>query len=212
MLKFTFHDLYLLVFYLYIQPLFLSTLHSLHYTLQVILSSYIFQLIASLGLFNFLFHSATEICMLFETYYSYLVLKSVLSFFNAQFFVSHFLFSVVFLQTFYSWLFHIFIRSFHLKFLECMSPLLFLVLLDHVQLFATPWIGPTRFLCSWDSPGKNTGVGCHFLLWGIFPTQRLNPHLLCLLYWQVDSLPTSATWEALYCCCCLSIVPCVCVF
>ena len=89
--------------------------------------------------------------------------------------------------------------------------LLFLVLLDHVQLFATPWIGPTRFLCSWDSPGKNTGVGCHFLLWGIFPTQRLNPHLLCLLYWQVDSLPTSATWEALYCCCCLSIVPCVCV-
>ena len=123
MLKFTFHDLYLLVFYLYIQPLFLSTLHSLHYTLQVILSSYIFQLIASLGLFNFLFHSATEICMLFETYYSYLVLKSVLSFFNAQFFVSHFLFSVLFLQTFYSWLFHIFIRSFHLKFLECMSPL-----------------------------------------------------------------------------------------
>ena len=23
---------------------------------------------------------------------------------------------------------------------------------------------PTRFLCPWDSPGKNTGVGCHFLL------------------------------------------------
>ena len=23
---------------------------------------------------------------------------------------------------------------------------------------------PTRLLCSWDSPGKNTGVGCHFLL------------------------------------------------
>ena len=88
MLKFTFHDLYLLVFYLYIQPLFLSTLHSLHYTLQVIPSSYIFQLIASLGLFNFLFHSATEICVLFETYYSYLVLKPVLSFFNAQFFAS----------------------------------------------------------------------------------------------------------------------------
>ena len=28
---------------------------------------------------------------------------------------------------------------------------------------------------------KNTGVGCHFLLQGIFPTQRLNPHLLHLL-------------------------------
>ena len=29
-----------------------------------------------------------------------------------------------------------------------------------------------------DSPGKNTGMGCHFLLQGIFPTQGLNPHLL----------------------------------
>ena len=28
-----------------------------------------------------------------------------------------------------------------------------------------------------DSPGKNTGVGCHFLLQGIFPTQGLNPGL-----------------------------------
>ena len=34
----------------------------------------------------------------------------------------------------------------------------------------------------------NTGVGCHFLLQGIFPTQGLNPHLLHL---QVDSLPLS---------------------
>ena len=31
------------------------------------------------------------------------------------------------------------------------------------------------------SPGKNTGVGCHALLQGIFLTQGLNPHLLCLL-------------------------------
>ena len=30
----------------------------------------------------------------------------------------------------------------------------------------------------WDSPGKNTGVGCHFLLQGIFPTQGSNPGLL----------------------------------
>ena len=34
-------------------------------------------------------------------------------------------------------------------------------------------------------PGKNTRVGCHFLLQGIFPTQGSNPHLL---YWQADSL------------------------
>ena len=32
-------------------------------------------------------------------------------------------------------------------------------------------------------------MGCHFLLQGIFPTQGLNPHLLCLLHWWEDSLP-----------------------
>ena len=37
---------------------------------------------------------------------------------------------------------------------------------------------PTRLLRLWDFPGKNTGVGWHFLLQGIFLTQRLNPHLL----------------------------------
>ena len=30
---------------------------------------------------------------------------------------------------------------------------------------------------SWWATGKNTGVGCHFLLQGIFPTQGLNPGL-----------------------------------
>ena len=37
---------------------------------------------------------------------------------------------------------------------------------------------PTRLLCPWDFPGKNTGVGCHFLLQGIFPTQGSNSGLL----------------------------------
>ena len=37
-----------------------------------------------------------------------------------------------------------------------------------------------------DSPGKNTEVGCHALLQGIFLTQGLNPHLLRLLRWQVS--------------------------
>ena len=37
---------------------------------------------------------------------------------------------------------------------------------------------PIRFLCPYDSPGKNTGVGCHFLLQGIFSTQGLNSGLL----------------------------------
>ena len=31
---------------------------------------------------------------------------------------------------------------------------------------------PTRLLCPWDSPGKQTGAGCHLLLQGTFPTQR----------------------------------------
>ena len=43
--------------------------------------------------------------------------------------------------------------------------------LSRVQLFATPWT-------PWNSPGQNTGVGCHALLQGIFPTQGSNPGLL----------------------------------
>ena len=37
---------------------------------------------------------------------------------------------------------------------------------------------PTRLCRPWDSPGKNTGGGCHALLQGIFPTQGSNPGLL----------------------------------
>ena len=40
---------------------------------------------------------------------------------------------------------------------------------------------PTRLLSPWDSPGKNTGVGCHFLLQGIFLTQGSN---LGLQHWR----------------------------
>ena len=43
--------------------------------------------------------------------------------------------------------------------------------LSPVWLFATSWT--VRLLCLWDSPGKNTGEGCHFLLQGFFPTQEL---------------------------------------
>ena len=37
-----------------------------------------------------------------------------------------------------------------------------------------PWSIAQRFLCPWDFPGKNTGVGCHLLLQGIFLTQGSN--------------------------------------
>ena len=55
---------------------------------------------------------------------------------------------------------------------------------------------PTRLLCPWDSPGKNPGVGCHFLFWGSsWPRDQTrisqDSYLLCkwiLYHW--------ATWEA----------------
>ena len=40
-----------------------------------------------------------------------------------------------------------------------------------VRLLRRYELQPTRLLCPWDSPGKNTGVGCHALLPGIFLTQ-----------------------------------------
>ena len=43
---------------------------------------------------------------------------------------------------------------------------------------APPWTAAARFLYPWDSPGKNTGMGCHFLLQGASPTQESNPGLL----------------------------------
>ena len=43
---------------------------------------------------------------------------------------------------------------------------------------------PTRLFCPWDSPCKNTGVGCHALLQGIFLTQGLNSGLLQLLHFR----------------------------
>ena len=58
----------------------------------------------------------------------------------------------------------------------CASP----PVLSHSVLFYSLWpyeLQPTRFLCPWDSPGKNTGMGCHALLQGIFPTQGSNPAL-----------------------------------
>ena len=43
---------------------------------------------------------------------------------------------------------------------------------------------PARLLCPWNSLGKDTGVGCHALFQGIFPTQVLNLCLLGFLHWH----------------------------
>ena len=53
---------------------------------------------------------------------------------------------------------------------------------------------PARLLCPWDSPGKNTRVGCHCLLQGIFPTQGFNPSPLCILHYR-QVLYQWDTWE-----------------
>ena len=44
-----------------------------------------------------------------------------------------------------------------------------------------------RLLCPWDSPGKNTGVGCHAVLQGDLPNPGIEPSAPAL---QADSLPT----------------------
>ena len=74
-------------------------------------------------------------------------------------------------------------------------------LLQSCQTLKPHGLQPTRLLCPWDSPGKNTGVGCHALLQGIFPTQGWNLHLLCLLHLQVGSLPLTTPGKAHVCVC-----------
>ena len=62
-------------------------------------------------------------------------------------------------------------------------------LLNHKQCFGSVKVLVTQSCPTlWDFPDKNTGVGCHFLLQGIFPTWGLNPRLL---RWQADSLLSS---------------------
>ena len=63
-------------------------------------------------------------------------------------------------------------------------------LLFHVLLFCNPMDYILQGF-PWDFPGKNTGVGCHFLLHEIFLVQGSRLHLLYLLHWQEDSLPLS---------------------
>ena len=52
---------------------------------------------------------------------------------------------------------------------------------------------PGRLLWPWYFPSKNTGVGCHFLLLGIFPTHASNPHILRPLHWQAESVTSIHT-------------------
>ena len=60
---------------------------------------------------------------------------------------------------------------------------------SHVRFFVTLQTAARQAPLGSNPLGKNTGVGCHFLLQGIFLAQGLNPCLLKFLLWQVDSLP-----------------------
>ena len=55
---------------------------------------------------------------------------------------------------------------------------------------------PASLLCPWDSPGRNTGVGCYVLLQGIFSTQGHEPTSLMCPALAGRFFTTSATWEA----------------
>ena len=63
--------------------------------------------------------------------------------------------------------------------------------LSHVQLPRPHGLQPTRLVCPRDFPGKNTRVGRHALIEGIFPTQRSNPQLLFLLHYRWILYPLS---------------------
>ena len=72
---------------------------------------------------------------------------------------------------------------------------LLIVTAKSLQLCPALWTGGCPVPLSWDSPGKITGVGCHFLLHGIFLTQGSNLPLLHFLHWQEDSLPLAPPGE-----------------
>ena len=70
------------------------------------------------------------------------------------------------------------------------APTGFLALSVRAQELSHFWLFVTPQSVAWQAPlSMNTGVVCHFLLRGIFSMQGSNPHLLCLLLWQADSLP-----------------------
>ena len=66
---------------------------------------------------------------------------------------------------------------------------------SHVWLYAALWTVAARLLCQWGSLGKNTGVGCHALLQGIFQTQGCNPHLRSPAL-AGEFFTASTIWEA----------------
>ena len=63
---------------------------------------------------------------------------------------------------------------------------------------------PIRLLCPWDSPGRNTGLGCHAFLQGIFPDPGTETRSLVSSALAGGLFTTSTTWETPYTCKCIS--------
>ena len=65
-------------------------------------------------------------------------------------------------------------------------------------------------ICPWDFLGRNTGVGCHCLLQGIFLTQILNLHWTCIasVFFTAESPGKSISEAYLYNHCCLTANHC----
>ena len=78
-------------------------------------------------------------------------------------------------------------------------------LLSHVQHFATHGLYPARLLCPWTSPGKNTGVGSHSPLQGIFSNSGIETRSPTL---QADSLLSQPPGKPITCLCYLEIFFC----
>ena len=84
-----------------------------------------------------------------------------------------------------------------LKFMSIESVMLSNQLILSCPLLFLPSIFPRIRVFSngsalpWDFPSRNTGVGCHFLLQGIFLTQGSKPMSPA---WQVGSLPLTHQW------------------
>ena len=86
---------------------------------------------------------------------------------------------IVYSNLLFLW-YHLWCLLFHLLFyLRILTGFLTCYLLSCVWLLSFPkTIAQQMSLCLWNSPGKNTGVGCHFILQGNFATQELNQGLL----------------------------------
>ena len=95
--------------------------------------------------------------------------------------------SLAYLLEIHTWLvFPVVRRSGLLTWIGCWAVLCCVQWLNHVWSCNSMDCSP-----HWRFPGKKAGVGCHFLLQEIFPTQGANPHLLYLLHWRhCNSLPT----------------------